>query len=542
LRCRNARSPLTSRVRAITTTDQEALGIGWSPDGSGIVYAQQGHGLYVVPAGGGAPRALSTDSAYDPTFSPDGDRIAFVDGSEIATVRPDGSDERLLTANAFRDRYPAWSPDGTQLVEARSDPEEKTGSLFVLAADGSGERRVQQESPIMGIQLLEPFWAPGASAILYVADLLDNDRELYSMRPDGTGLRQLTRDDYDADEADPAVSPDGRWLAFDRLVLDHTPLKNPRRFEPDLYLMRPDGTGLRRLTNTPNVAETEPAWSPDGTRLALVRTGAAGPSRLVVLDIARRVERPLTTPETAVRRPSWSLDGSWIAFGTEDENGRPQIDAVRPDGRSSHTVESASADSTGALHGATAPAWSPHGPLLAYLAGVSPDGLWNWSLAVADPSSGDKRTLAENIADSRPAWSPDGKSLVYSTGPDLYAVATSGHATPRRLQRASGVSDEAAWPQPCTVVGTSRDDVLTGTPGPDRICGLGGNDTIRGGGGSDTLIGGDDDDTLIGGRGSDLVFGAAGRDVLLGRDGSRDVLDGGPGVDRIRGDRLDVVR
>jgi hypothetical protein len=82
----------------------------------------------------------------------------------------------------------------------------------------------------------------------------------------------------------------------------------------------------------------------------------------------------------------------------------------------------------------------------------------------------------------------------------------------------------------CTVIGTSRRDVLRGTRRRDVICGLGGNDVISGLGGNDRIYGGDGNDRLSGGRGDDLLVGGAGRDWLNGGAGA-DVLRGGRGVD-----------
>jgi hypothetical protein len=79
----------------------------------------------------------------------------------------------------------------------------------------------------------------------------------------------------------------------------------------------------------------------------------------------------------------------------------------------------------------------------------------------------------------------------------------------------------------CTIIGTSRRDVLRGTPRRDVICGLAGNDVLVGLGGNDKLLGGDGNDRLNGGRGNDVLDGGAGRDWM----------DGGPGVDVLRGGR-----
>jgi Ca2+-binding RTX toxin-like protein len=93
----------------------------------------------------------------------------------------------------------------------------------------------------------------------------------------------------------------------------------------------------------------------------------------------------------------------------------------------------------------------------------------------------------------------------------------------------------------CTIIGTSRRDVLRGTRTRDVICGLGGNDVISGLGGNDRIFGGDGNDRLSGGRGDDLLVGGAGRDWMNGgagadvlRGGSRDRVIGGPGADRCR--------
>ena len=82
----------------------------------------------------------------------------------------------------------------------------------------------------------------------------------------------------------------------------------------------------------------------------------------------------------------------------------------------------------------------------------------------------------------------------------------------------------------CTIVGTSKRDVIRGTRRRDVICGVGGNDVIYGLGGNDRIYGNDGNDRLIGGRGNDLLDGGDGRDRLNGGDGA-DVLRGGRGAD-----------
>jgi len=95
---------------------------------------------------------------------------------------------------------------------------------------------------------------------------------------------------------------------------------------------------------------------------------------------------------------------------------------------------------------------------------------------------------------------------------------------------------------PCTITGTSGDDVMLGTPGRDVICGLTGNDQLFGLNGNDVLRGGPGNDYLEGGAGQDILAGGAGADTFRSYDGTRDLVDGGAGVDEGWSDHFDRVR
>ena len=89
----------------------------------------------------------------------------------------------------------------------------------------------------------------------------------------------------------------------------------------------------------------------------------------------------------------------------------------------------------------------------------------------------------------------------------------------------------------CTIRGTNGKNTLKGTTGNDVICGLGGNDKIDGKGGDDLVLGGTGADTITGGPGRDTLKGEAGNDTIYARDGNRDTVSGGSGVDRARVDK-----
>jgi Ca2+-binding RTX toxin-like protein len=90
--------------------------------------------------------------------------------------------------------------------------------------------------------------------------------------------------------------------------------------------------------------------------------------------------------------------------------------------------------------------------------------------------------------------------------------------------------------------GDGGDDTLSGGDGRDRLFGGAGNDRLLGGAKGDELHGDTGNDQLFPGTGRDRVWGGAGDDVISSRDGSRDVIDCGPGHDRVTADRRDRLR
>jgi Ca2+-binding RTX toxin-like protein len=91
------------------------------------------------------------------------------------------------------------------------------------------------------------------------------------------------------------------------------------------------------------------------------------------------------------------------------------------------------------------------------------------------------------------------------------------------------------------IEGEQGDDDLCGDEGDDGMKGGPGNDVMNGGPGNDDMQGDDGNDVMIGGKGHDLLRGGRGRDRIRARDGVRDRVNCGPGVDTVRADRADVV-
>jgi dipeptidyl aminopeptidase/acylaminoacyl peptidase len=134
--------------------------------------------------------------------------------------------------------------------------------------------------------------------------------EIFRISPSGTGLKQLTT--AKAPSQDPAFSPDGKRIAFARLGAG-------------IFSMSPDGTGLRRLTT--NARDTFPAWSPDGKQIAFLRPGTSG-WRIYVMSASGAAEHWLRSAPPA-GRPSWTAQGLVIPTNGDLARIDPQTGHVK---------------------------------------------------------------------------------------------------------------------------------------------------------------------------------------------------------------------
>src|SRR5712691_10605005 len=126
---------------------------------------------------------------------------------------------------------------------------------------------------------------------------------LFVSNADGSGEQKLTEGYLDYN---PVWSPDGQWIVF----------TSERNGSADLYRMRPDGSGLERLTDAP-AYDDQAAFSPDGKQLVFVSTRAGGTADLWTMDLQTRRTKALTSGAGGDFRPSWSPDGQWIAFASD---------------------------------------------------------------------------------------------------------------------------------------------------------------------------------------------------------------------------------
>jgi TolB protein len=142
---------------------------------------------------------------------------------------------------------PTWSPDGRDILFA-SD-KNGTVQLYTIRTDGSKLTRITNLPAIRG----RSDWSPdGQYIVTYSGEAWH--RELYIMSADGSNVHQLTPDG--GNSQGPSFSPDGKWVAF-TAYFDHYNEDNGC----EIYIIRIDGTDLRRLTNN-DYCDYQPRWGP----------------------------------------------------------------------------------------------------------------------------------------------------------------------------------------------------------------------------------------------------------------------------------------
>ena len=194
----------------------------------------------------------------------------------------------------------------------------------------------------------------------------------------------------------------------------------------DIWTMHPDGTGQTNLTNTPELNEWDPTWSPDGTRIAYVE-GDNFSNRIFVMNADGSGQTPIIPTPAYQFGPTWSADGTQIAFTREvpGEIITIQFDVfvVNVDGTNETNLTHSDSDELDA-------AWSPDGTKIAF-AGVRPETMSGgepaaqWEIVTVNPDGSGEQILTAGIPgtprgdtleeDRAPAWSPDSTMLVYMT-------------------------------------------------------------------------------------------------------------------------------
>jgi dipeptidyl aminopeptidase/acylaminoacyl peptidase len=271
---------------------------------------------------------------------------------------------------------------------------------------------------------------------------------LYAVQPDGAGRRQIT--DFGTNDTDPAVSPDGRTIAFVHQLEDVSPA----------IATIPIQGGTVTWQSPEGLSAADPSWSPDGTRIAFVAQ-TSGWSALHVMRVNSAEAQPLTSRlDVHTAEPTWSPDGTRIAFALRGRTGPWGLASIRPDGTGLEPLAIPVSDED-------APAWSPDGSRIAFMRAYrGKDAIWTM------PAAGGEAQLVAyaDVLEHDLAWAPDGSALLVSDGEWIYRVDPSPAGDPlgNLVQLVKGTSP--AWqPLPAGSKPSPRVSPEPSiTPGPER--------------------------------------------------------------------------
>ncbi len=259
-----------------------------SPDGCTLVFHSNRSGrqaIWAADADGGNPRMLFDGGKLGvepgtPVWAPDGRSIAFAmrpDGatdeneSEVYSMSAEGAGVRRLTSAPGDDSHPHWSADGHRIFfnSARATPDLKADwtaqwiDIYSMVPDGSNVRRHTDCKAVCTYPVPSPDGMSvvhrktlGTAGLSWAQEPIQRNSEVFVTQLDGSGSTNLSNSP--AYDGWPTWSPDGRWLIF-------TSNRGESPNVGQIYAIRPDGSGLKRLTD--GMSKAQPSLSTDGKRL-----------------------------------------------------------------------------------------------------------------------------------------------------------------------------------------------------------------------------------------------------------------------------------
>jgi Tol biopolymer transport system component len=286
-------------------------------------------GAAVVAVGVVSAVLFSAQPAY-PTFPGHNGRIAFQadtgDGNQIYTVRPNGHDLFQVTHVDGEATTPDWSPDARWIAFSLDEC-----TVAMIHPDGTGMRVVPSQTP-GGCETDPAFTPDGHHLVFERYDPTTNDDAIWIMRLNGEGRHRLGTGPGGA--ATPEISPDGQIVTF----LSFTPREDLTAiFAVDIH-----GGSVWRVTPTLNGITFKHDWAPDGSRLVM-SDNAENPDLTVNVVTIRPDGTGLTyltnneTPDQRALAGGYSPDGKWIVFRQEGGD-RAALMVMRTDGQGMRAI------------------------------------------------------------------------------------------------------------------------------------------------------------------------------------------------------------
>jgi eukaryotic-like serine/threonine-protein kinase len=385
----------------------------WSPDGKSIVCATEPvvrpeqrlgfkSALFVIDVASRRTQQIFAGDAVQPSWSPSGKRIAYWTiqtagqgmSRDIWTISSDGKNPVSVTADRPLDWCPRWSPDGKHLY-------------FLSDRDGSMNlwRVPIDESSGKVLGALEPQTSPSVDMSVF-SFARSEPRMVYENRLI-TG-RLIARDLASGKEraivtmppsrqpVGPDVSHDGQWITFYSIGK-----------QEDIYVVRPDGSGLRQLTDD-LFQDRGPRWSPDGQTIAFTSNRSGSWQIWMIRPDGSQLRQFTKAPAGAEPiQAVWSPDGRFLAYNRTDG------DSVIIDLNAGPTAEPQALSA----RGFQVRTWSPDGrKLVGQIAGAEKSVA---KMIEYDLGSGQTRELG---AGNSPSWAPDSKHVLFSRNGGVWQI------------------------------------------------------------------------------------------------------------------------
>jgi Tol biopolymer transport system component len=226
----------------------------------------------------------------------------------------------------------------------------------------------------------------------------------------------------------PKWSPDRKTIAFTRRTAE----------DQSVWTVHADGTGARRVAKT---SGGRVSWSPDGTKLAVLRK-TAGVQQLFIVDASDGSAQQITTGDTRIEDPAWSPDGSRIAICVQKGTDNWQINLIDP------TPGAEPQRITDLPRPALDPVWSPDGKLFAYTSGENGVGTQGDIRIIGTDGTGDRPLVVGPNHEMDPDWSPDGTWVAFVRGPvstpTIWAIRADGTGE-RKVSTGAAPEGHPAW-------------------------------------------------------------------------------------------------
>ncbi|MPY89040.1 MAG: hypothetical protein GEU99_14065 [Luteitalea sp.] len=447
----SAPRPFVGQTRTVLSVVGRASQSVLSPDGQRVAFTWNGEGefgnldLYVKSVGNGPPRRLTGDptNEHSPAWSPDGSKLAFLrDGAGAFMIGLQGGTPTLLEPqrpNAVYGVGMSWSLDGRFLYFPERRIAREPMSIYQLSVADGGVRRLT--TPRDGAGDMYAAVAPDGRQLAFIRQSANLAADLYRLRigDDGRPATEPRRLTFQSSRiAGLDWLPDGQGIVFSS---DHS---GGRR----LWMLRLGAWGRQSLE--PLAFAGEQAFQPSVAKAArqhVVYSRRYWPAAIWRLELARP-DRPAGPPVKLIGstrqdlEPAWSPDGRRIAF-VSTRTGHTEIWVSQADGRAATQVTSFGGPRT------HKPAWSPDGRWLAFASGRERRS----SVFIIAATGGSPRSLTPaDMHCYQPAWSADGRRLYFTSdrsgAPEVWSIPVAG-GSPVRATRQGGiqaqVSQDGAW-------------------------------------------------------------------------------------------------